>query len=52
MKMSLTVVWEILCSRSDVSAVEGFRMCSKMDVISMGSGGITARRQKSKSLDK
>jgi hypothetical protein len=45
MKMSLTVEWEILCSHSDISAVEGFRMYSKMRVISMGSGGVAPRLQ-------
>ena len=44
MKPSLTEEWEILCSHRDISAVDGFRMYSKMRAISMGSGGITPRR--------
>jgi len=45
MKLSLTVEWEIVCSHRDISAVESFRMYSKMRAISMGSGGITPRQQ-------
>ena len=45
MKMKLNVEWEILCSHSDISEVEGFRKYSKMRVISISSGGITQRRQ-------